>query len=184
MKIKLSVTLVVLVGALTVSAQSNNVPPIIPPGSGGAPALDTNALSFSDANISLELYTGVGFATAGASETQSKTGLYYDLSNGFGPAVEMANEVGTANVMAEMDAFFEYHKRTGSLELIGGIGGGYNWDTKNYRCLIAAGFNYNLTKIGSTYAYVGTRTEFSFGIQNKGDTRPGVTPMLVVGDAF
>lgn len=157
---------------------------ITPPGGGGTPTIDTNGLNWADANINLEAYTGVGFATAGASETQSKTGLWYNLSNGFGPAVEMANEVGTANVMAEMDGWFEYHRRTGSIELLGGVGGGYNWDTKNYRALLAAGFNYNLTKIGSTYAYVGTRTEFSFGIQTHGDTRPGVTPMLIGGIAF
>lgn len=178
------VAAVMAIGCLAQAQTSTSnapTPIIVPPGSPGTPAISSTGLSFT--NVSLEVYTGVGYASGANSTTQAKTGLSYDLVNGFGPTLEIANDGG--NVIAEMDAFFGYHKRVGSFELIADIGGGYNWDNKGFNAIEAVGINYNLTQIGSTFEYVGTRTELSESFGGKGGaSRPTVTPMVIVGVAF
>lgn len=175
---KFRLALLALVSAVSCQlsvAQTTNVPPpFLPP-----PSSITNGLSFT--NVTLEFYTGAGYAAGSTTAIQSKTGISYDLFSGFGPSIEIANEA-TGNVIAEMDAFFEYHKRTGNFEIVAGLGAGYNWDTRGTRGIGALGLNYNLTQIGSTFEYIGTRLEISDDFKTGG--RPTLTPMAVFGVGY
>lgn len=166
-----------LIGAvLTMAAvtHAQTPSPIVPPvGS------ITNGLSFT--NTTLEVYTAAGYESGTTTAVQARTGFSYTLFNGFGPSIEIANET-TGNAIAEMDAYFEYHKRTGSFEIVGGLGAGYNWDTKRTSAKLALGLNYNLTQVGSTFEYVGTRLEMGYDFST--GSRPTITPLIVAGLSY
>lgn len=164
--------LALIIGAVLVTAVTNAQVPIIPPTA-------TNGLAFSDVNM--EIYTAAGYVSGSTTAVQAKTGVYYNISSGFGPCVEIANEP-TGNVVAEMDAFFEYHKIAGSFELIGGIGGRYNWDSRKPGIMGKVGANYNLTKVGNTFPYLGTQVDL--GEDLRSNNRPTVTPYIIAGLKF
>lgn len=141
--------------------------------------IDSNSLSFT--NVTIELWAGYAYQSGQTSSSQARIGGYYDLWNGFGPAVEVA-EQATGNVVSDMDAYFEYHKRINKIEIGGGIGFGRDFDNRNYHILAAAQFNYNLMQMNSYFVYVGIRDEFSWDFKTA--DRPDNAILGQTGVAF
>lgn len=188
MKTKLSILLIAscaLIDFAALAQTSGTVtapPSLLPqPGVAGAPPVNTNSASFT--NITLEAYTGYSYVSGQVSASQSKLGLWYNLYKGFGPSVEMANEA-SGNVIADMDAFMEYHKQISSLEPLFGLGMGYNWDDHSPLFKAKFGVNYNLTQVGSYFMFVGVEGVVADEFNNKANSRPSVGGFLKGGFAF
>lgn len=144
------------------------------------PPADTVTNSESFTNVTFELWTGAAYQSGDSTKTQGRLGLSYNLYKNIGVGCEIVSE-NTANVIVEMDAYFEYIKRYDKVEFIGGVGFGRNWDEAKWKGLVFLQTDYNLIRMGGNYVFVGARDEISFAFDN---SRPANTIMGIVGTAF